>query len=81
MNFLSGNLQGDIEARGAITLLPADPSESTEELNFFRNVIPDDDVKADVQIDCLDAVDSMSLNDSKDQSVISSTTACPGKYT
>lgn len=71
-----------MEGGGAITLLPADPSESTEELNFFRNVvndISDENVKAEVQDDCLDTVNSMSLSDNKDQPAISSLTACPGK--
>lgn len=46
-----GNLQGDIKTRGAITLLPADPSDNAEEVNFL-NVIPkteEDQIKLEEQ--------------------------------
>lgn len=78
-DLLEGNLQGDMEASGAITLLPADPSESTEELNFFRNVvenISDENAKAGLHNACSETVDSMSLSDNKDHSVISAITNC-----
>lgn len=52
-DLIEGNLQGDPKRRGSITLLPADPSDNTEELNFnFKNVVqmtPDDHLKSDLQ--------------------------------
>lgn len=77
-DLIDGNLHGDMKRRGSITLLPADPSDNTEELNYtFRNVIsktPNDDLNTEAQESSIgpdgDSVTSSDLK--KDSSIMSS---------